>query len=143
MATMIRRYSELCELVTFEERFEYLRLSGKVGVETFGYDRIFNQRFYNSAEWKRIRNFVISRDLGCDLGVEGYDIKSGIIIHHMNPIALADIINCTDILLNTEFLITTSLTTHNAIHYGDASHVARKLTERSPNDTCPWKKMLR
>lgn len=139
MAAKIRTYSEMCELTTFEERFDYLSLSGKVGVETFGYDRIFNQKFYNSAEWKRIRNFVISRDLGCDLGVEGYDIQSGIIIHHMNPITLADINDRADILLNTEFLITTSMITHNAIHYGDASQAVRKLTERSPNDTCPWK----
>lgn len=139
MAVMIRAYSELCELSTFEERFNYLVLFGTVGVETFGYDRIFNQKFYNSPEWKRIRNFVISRDLGCDLGVEGYDIQSGIIIHHMNPITINDIKMHTDILLDPEFLITTSLSTHNAIHYGDASQAVRKPIERVPNDTCPWK----
>lgn len=139
MAAKIRTYSEMCELATFEERFDYLNLSGKVGVETFGYDRIFNQKFYNSAEWKRIRDLVISRDLGCDLGVEGYNIQSGIIIHHMNPITLADINDRADILLSEEYLITTSLITHNAIHYGDASQAVRKLAQRSPNDTCPWK----
>ena len=139
MAVMIRAYSELCELSTFEERFNYLVLFGTVGVETFGYDRIFNQKFYNSPEWKRIRNFVISRDLGCDLGIEGYDIQSGIIIHLMNPITIDDIKMHTDILLDPEFLITTSLSSHNAIHYGDASQSVRKPIERAPNDTCPWK----
>lgn len=139
MAVIIRIYTELSELPTFEERFEYLKLSGKVGAETFGFDRIFNQKFYSSYEWKRIRNFVISRDLGCDLGVDGYEIQNGIFIHHMNPITLDDIEKRTEILLNPNYLICTSFETHNAIHYGDVSQAVRKPIERTPNDTCPWK----
>lgn len=139
MAAMIRTYSELSELSTFEERFNYLHLSGKVGEETFGFDRIFNQKFYTSYEWHRIRNFVISRDLGCDLGVDGCEIQNSIFIHHMNPITLDDIENRTEILLNPNFLITTSFTTHNAIHYGNIDRALRKPIERVKNDTCPWR----
>lgn len=139
MAVMIRTYDELSELSTFEERFNYLQLSGKVGAETFGYDRIFNQKFYTSYEWKRIRNFVISRDLGCDLGIDGYEIQNGIFIHHMNPITLDDIEKRTEILLNPNYLICTSFETHNAIHYGDLKQAIRKPIERIKNDTCPWK----
>lgn len=140
MAAVIKTYFELSELSTFEERFNYLKLSGKVGAETFGYDRIFNQKFYTSYEWKRIRNYVISRDLGCDLGIDGYDIRyDGIFIHHMNPITLGDIEKRTEILLNPNYLITTSFVTHNAIHYGDVSQAVRKPIERFKNDTCPWR----
>lgn len=137
----IRTYSELSKLHTFKERFEYLRLDGEVGVDTFGFDRIFNQRFYRSREWKRIRDAVIIRDDGCDLGVQGHDILGQrIIIHHLNPISLQDIESCSDILLNPEYLITTIHDTHNAIHYGDASLLTQLPVERTKNDTCPWKR---
>lgn len=139
MAALIRTYSELITLPTFEERFDYLNLSGKVGAETFGFDRVFNQKFYCSTEWAKMRDYVISRDLGCDLGVVGYDIIGMIFIHHMNPISISDIKERTKYLLDPEFLITTSFQTHNAIHYGDKSQVDRKPIERKPNDTCPWK----
>lgn len=135
----IRTYSELRLLDTFDERFEYLKLVGKVGAETFGYDRIFNQRFYSSYEWFQVRNMVIARDLGCDLGIEGYKLDRGIVIHHMNPIDINDIRKCTEILLNPEFLITTSHATHNAIHYGNSNVLRNKPIERTRNDTCPWK----
>lgn len=133
-------YSELKELKTFLERFEYLKLDGTVGADTFGYDRWVNQAFYRSAEWKAIRNRVITRDLGCDLGVEGYDIHSRVLVHHMNPISLKDIENQSSILLNPEYLITTCHATHNAIHYGDESLLAKDPIIRVPNDTCPWRK---
>ena len=136
----IRTYSELIRLPTFEERFEYLKLGGKVGKDTFGFDRIFNQKFYISKEWKRVRDFVIIRDNGCDLAHEDHTIYgSKIIIHHMNPISLEDIENNTDILLNPEYLITTIHNTHNAIHYGDANLLPKDPIERTKNDTCPWK----
>lgn len=136
----IRRYSELCKLKTFEGRFEYLRLDGQVGKDTFGFDRIFNQRFYTSTEWRRIRDHVIVRDNGCDLGVEGHEIYGNrIIIHHLNPISLEDIERQSAYLLNPEFLITTIHNTHNAIHYGDESLLIRAPIERSKNDTCPWR----
>lgn len=138
---MIKTYSELLKLYTFEERYRYLKLGGAVGKETFGYDRIFNQEFYRSREWKSIRDFVITRDRGCDLGMEGYEIPEGIriYIHHMNPIMLEDIENHSDTLLEPEFLITTTHRTHNAIHYGDELLIASKPVVRSRNDTCPWK----
>ncbi len=139
MATLIRTYSELTTLPTFEERFDYLNLSGKVGAETFGFDRVFNQKFYCSVEWTKMRDYIINRDLGCDLGVVGYDIIGKIFIHHMNPISISDIKERTKYLLDPEFLITMSFQTHNAIHYGDKSQVDRKPIERKPNDTCPWK----
>ena len=137
---IIRTYSELSKLKTFEERFEYLRLDGRVGEDTFGFDRIFNQRFYTSQEWRAIRNKVIVRDGGCDLGVPGHDIYGQrIVIHHMNPISLEDLENKSDILLDPEYLITTIHDTHNAIHYGDISRLGVSWYERTPNDTCPWK----
>ena len=136
----IRRYSELCKLKTFEGRFEYLRLDGQVGKDTFGFDRIFNQRFYTSTEWRRIRDHVIIRDNDCDLGVEGHEIYGNrIIIHHLNPISLEDIERQSAYLLDPEFLITTIHNTHNAIHYGDESLLIRAPIERSKNDTCPWR----
>ena len=141
MSKRIRSYSELITLATFEERFEYLKLGGRVGADTFGFDRIFNQRFYQSKEWKSVRDFVIVRDHGCDLGVDGYEIYGQkIYIHHMNPIMLKDIEQSTDILLNPEFLITTIHSTHNAIHYGDDSLIPKALVERTKNDTCPWRR---
>jgi len=137
---MIRNYSELITLRTFKERFEYLKLDGIVGEETFGFDRYMNQIFYKSNEWASVRREVIIRDNGCDLGVDGYEIHGKILIHHMNPINLSDIIHKTDELLNPDYLITTVLSTHNAIHYGDASLLPALPIERRANDTCPWKR---
>ena len=139
MKMNIKRYSELITLSTFEERFNYLRLNGIVGEETFGFDRVFNQQFYSSREWKRVREKVILRDLGCDLGINDRVIHGPIYIHHMNPIMIDDIRNSTDILLNPEYLISTSYNTHNAIHYGDESLLVIAPIERSKNDTCPWR----
>ena len=137
--TMIRTYSELITLPTFEERYRYLRLGGKVGKETFGFDRYLNQVFYSSEEWKRIRRDVIIRDFGCDLGVDGFEIYGRIIVHHMNPITKDDIISRSKFLLDPEFLICTSHNTHEAITYGDESLLALLPIERTKNDTCPWK----
>lgn len=136
--TMIRRYSELRHIPTFEERFEYLKLNGSVGRETFGFDRYINQRFYTSKEWRDIRHHVIARDLGLDLGAEGYEINSRILIHHMNPIVVDDILHKNDDILDPEFLITTCHNTHNAIHYGDSSLLPKPLVERSRGDTKLW-----
>ena len=137
---MIRNYSELITLRTFKERFEYLKLDGIVGEETFGFDRYRNQIFYKSKEWASVRREVIIRDNGCDLGVDGYEIHGKILIHHMNPINLSDIVHKTDELLNPDYLITTVLSTHNAIHYGDASLLPALPVERRANDTCPWRR---
>ena len=137
----IRTYSELSKLTTFKDRYNYLRLDGFVGEETFGFDRYLNQLFYTSQKWRSIRDFVIIRDNGCDLGVEGYEIYGKIIIHHMNPITVSDIINETEYLLDPEFLISTIHNTHNAIHYGDEKLLSTGPIERKPNDTCPWKKI--
>lgn len=137
----IRTYSELSKLKTFRERYEYLKLDGTVGEETFGFDRYINQMFYKSEEWKRIRNYVITRDNGCDLGIQDRKIvDSVILVHHMNPITKEDIINKNEILLDPEYLITTIKPTHDAIHYGDESLLAEDLIIRSKNDTCPWKR---
>ncbi|MFQ8883097.1 hypothetical protein [Ruminococcus sp. 1001275B_160808_F8] len=140
MKKMIRNYSELITLRTFKERFEYLKLDGIVGEETFGFDRYMNQIFYKSKEWASVRREVIIRDNGCDLGVDGYEIHGKILIHHMNPINLSDIVHKTDELLNPDYLITTVLSTHNAIHYGDASLLPALPVERRANDTCPWRR---
>lgn len=140
MKKMIRTYSELIKLKTFKDRFEYLKLDGIVGEETFGFDRYMNQIFYKSREWASVRRAVIIRDNGCDLGVEGYEIYGKILIHHMNPINLSDIVHKTDDLLNPDYLITTVLSTHNAIHYSDASLLPALPVERRANDTCPWKR---
>ena len=138
---MIRTYSELCKLKTFKERFEYLQLSdGRVGEDTFGFDRYLNQQFYKTREWKRLRDELIIRDNGCDLGVDGYDIHGRVIIHHMNPITKDDILNQTDYLLNPEFLICTTHNTHNAIHYGNESLLYTEPIIRTKFDTCPWKR---
>lgn len=137
---MIRTYSELLTIPTFEERFKYLKLDGIIGQSTFGFDRYINQRFYQSEEWKSVRNYVIVRDNGCDLGVEGYDIYGRIYIHHMNPLNAKHIIDRSDYLLDPEYLITVTLRTHNAIHYGDESLLLSTPIERRKNDTCPWKK---
>lgn len=138
---MFRTYTELSKLKTFEERFEYLRLDGQVGKETFGFDRIFNQIFYRSVEWKRVRDQVIIRDCGCDLGVLGHEIYGQrILIHHMNPISLEDLERRTEILMNPEYLVTTIHNTHQAIHYGDEDLLIKLPRERTKNDTCPWKR---
>lgn len=135
----IRTYSELSKLKTFEERFEYLKLDGSVGKDTFGFDRYLNQMFYRSSEWKKVRNQIIVRDRGCDLGIEGREIHSRILIHHMNPITKKDIIDRSEFLLNPEYLITTYKRTHDGIHYGDIGTTITDMVERKPNDTCPWK----
>ena len=136
----IKTYSDLIKLETFEERYQYLRLNGKIGEETFGFDRYLNQIFYKSYEWKRIRNSVILRDKGCDLGIDDREIGGRIYIHHMNPITKNDILNRTEVLLNPEYLISVSKNTHDAIHYGDESLLILSTIERTENDTCPWRK---
>ena len=135
----IRTYSELILLPTFEERFKYLQLNGRVGDDTFGFDRYINQNFYRSAEWKRIRDQIIIRDNGCDLAFEGYEIYGRILIHHMNPITISDIKFSTEYLMNTEYLICVTHNTHNAIHYGDEKQIITGPIVRTKNDTCPWK----
>ena len=137
--TNIRTYSELIALPTFEERYEYLRLNGRVGEETFGFDRWLNQTFYKSEEWLSMRDKIIVRDNGCDLGIPGRDIYSRILIHHMNPITKEDILRRSDILLNPEYLICVTPNTHRAIHYGNSNLLIKNPIERRPNDTCPWK----
>lgn len=138
---MIRTYSELSKLETFEERYRYLKLDGTVGEETFGYDRWLNQMFYKDSEWLAVRGKVIIRDQGCDLGIEDREIPEGVIImvHHMNPITKEDILNRSKYLLDPEYLITTVKNTHDAIHYGDESILMTAPIERTKNDTCPWK----
>lgn len=136
----LKTYSELIALPTFEERFRYLQLKGSVGVDTFGFDRYLNQNFYRSAEWRRVRDQVIVRDGGCDLGIEDRLIGGRILIHHMNPITEKDILYMTDALLNPEYLICVSHITHNAIHYGDEDLLMKDPIIRTPNDTCPWKR---
>ena len=136
----IRTYSELSQLATFEERYRYLRLGGRVGKETFGFDRWINQMFYRDPEWLKVRDIVIMRDNGCDLGIEGREIYSRIIVHHMNPITKADILDRSKFLLDPEYLICTVKNTHDAIHYGDENLLITLPMERSPNDTCPWRR---
>ena len=135
----IRTYSELIRLPTFEERFRYLKLDGLVGKDTFGFDRYLNQEFYRSKEWKEVRDFVIVRDNGCDLGMDGYEIVGRIYIHHMNPITVNDIVHSSDFLLNPDYLICVSHNTHNAVHYGDEDLLVTAPVERRKNDTCPWR----
>ena len=136
---MFRTYTDLRQLKTFEERFEYLKLNGKVGSETFGFDRVFNQKFYKSPEWKMAKQKVIIRDNGGDLGIEDRQIGGNILVHHMNPITLEDIRDGSDFLFNPEYLICVSHQTHNAIHYGDANLLDHDPIERRPYDTCPWR----
>lgn len=135
---MIRTYSELCRLGTLDERFDYLELGGVIGTSTFGFDRYINQQFYHSREWRQIRNHVIARDQGMDLGSEDVPIMGAHLIHHMNPITLEDIEESTENLLDPEFLITTALRTHNAIHYGNKRQLPRPFVERSRGDTRLW-----
>lgn len=137
---IIRTYSELIKFKTFKERFEYLKLDGKVGDETFGFDRYLNQMFYKTKEWRNIRNHIIFRDHGCDLGILDREITDEIIlIHHMNPITKDDILNRSKFLLDPEYLICTIDNTHKAIHYGDANLLYQDFVERSKYDTCPWR----
>lgn len=137
----IRTYEELSKLKTFEERYEYLKLDGVVGEETFGFDRYLNQQFYKyDPDWKKIRDEVIFRDNGCDLGIEGREINGLILVHHMNPITKDDILNRSEYLLNPNYLITTIKSTHDAIHYGSEDLLMKDPVVRSKNDTCPWRK---
>lgn len=137
----IRTYTELSKLESYEERFEYLKLNGRVGQETFAFDRYLNQKLYKSPEWKHVRDLVILRDNGCDMGVPDYDIFGTIYVHHMNPITTKDIVEVSDYLFNPEYLICVSLDTHNAIHYGSEDYINRnKVVTRTPNDQSPWKK---
>ena len=136
-----KRYSELQQLNTFEERFKYTKLEGQVGQDTFGFDRYMNQQFYRSKEWKDIRDKVIIRDNACDLGMPGHEIRGRIYIHHLNPLTPKDIEQSTDLLFDLDNLICVSQETHNAIHYGDDSILNKnKIVERTPKDTCPWKR---
>jgi len=134
----IRTYSELRHLETFDERFEYLKLGGSVGQSTFGFDRSVNQAFYHSSEWRSARQYVILRDDGCDLGVPGYEIYGGILVHHINPMEIGSLIHHEDWVLDPEYLITTTQDTHNAIHFGDRSLVRRLPEERRRGDTRLW-----
>lgn len=140
---MIKTYRELRRIETFEDRFRYLSLGGVVGESTFGFDRWINQRFYRSREWKQARDYVIVRDNGCDLGIEGYEIHSRLLIHHMNPISSYQIQHADEDILDPEFLITTTHDTHNAIHYGDERLLRRPFTERRPGDTSLWQSLRR
>lgn len=136
---MIRTFTDLDRLTSFEERYRYLSLKGDVGRSTFGYDRWLNQKFYRSRQWRDIRHHVIVRDNGCDLGVEGHEIHSRVLIHHMNPIAAHDIVHGDeDTLLNPEYLVTVTHNTHNAIHYGDESLLPKAWQPRRPGDTKLW-----
>jgi hypothetical protein len=134
----IRRYEELLRFRSFEERFRYLKLDGVIGVSTFGFDRWVNQRFYKSLEWQAVRNQIIVRDDGCDLGIPGYEITSGLLVHHMNPVSLEDLTHGENWIFDPSFLITTSLQTHNAIHYGDESLLPRGPIVRKQGDTKLW-----
>jgi len=133
-----RTYSEMRTYETFEERFEYLCLAGEVGAETFGFDRWINQHFYRSREWKDVRSFVIVRDNGCDLGVEGQEIFQDHLVHHMNPMTPEDLVKRNSWVLDPEYLVLTCKRTHNAIHYGDASLIRKPHVERQPGDTKLW-----
>lgn len=135
----IKTYSELIALPTFEERYKYSKLNGSIGQETFGFERYLNQNFYRSQEWKRIRDYVILRDNGCDLGVEGREIGGRIIIHHLNPITIDDLETMSEFLMDPEYLISVSHTTHNAIHYGSEELLICDPIQRRKNDTCPWR----
>lgn len=135
----IKTYSELITIPTFEERFEYLQLKGSVGKDTFGYDRHLNQVLYRSPEWKRLRNQIIIRDCGCDLACEGYDIHSKVLIHHLNPITVEDVLSRSRKVFDPDNLVCVSHNTHNAIHYGDVDLLVTGPIIRTKNDTCPWR----
>lgn len=136
-----KRYSEMITMSEFDDRFRYAKLDGQVGKDTFGFDRYLNQQFYRSKEWKRLRDQIIIRDNGCDLGVPGHEISGKIYIHHLNPLSPEDITKSTEKLFDPDNLVCVSAETHNAIHYGDESILEKnKIVERSPGDTCPWKR---
>lgn len=140
MRSKIKTYSELMQLNTFEERFMYLKLNGRVGEDTFGFDRYLNQALYTNPKWLGIRNEVILRDGACDLGHPDREVSGRIYVHHMNPITVEDILNVSDYVFNKEYLITTSMNTHNAIHYGDNSYLRKhKIVTRTTNDQSPWR----
>lgn len=136
----LRTYADLIQLQSFEERFEYLKLGGVVGRETFGLDRYLNQLFYQSDEWRSVRDQIIVRDNGCDLGMKGFEIHGPITVHHINPLSQKDILEHSDLLLNPNYLISTTASTHKAVHYGDKNQLLLLPNERSRNDTCPWRK---
>ena len=136
---MIRTYRECIQLSTFQERYRYLQIGGRVGKETFGFDRYLNQMLYRTPEWKRFRRDMIVRDNGCDLGCEGYEIYGNILVHHINPITVEDVVNRASCIFDSNNVICTSLNTHNAIHYGDETLLITEPVIRKPNDTCPWK----
>ena len=136
----IKTYSQLIRLPTFEDRFEYLKLKGSVGKDTFGHDRYLNQVFYSSMEGRRLRDEIIIRNNGCDLGIEGRQIGGKVYIHHLNPLGVNDILTHSEYLVNPEYLICVSFETHNAIHYGDINLLPRAPIERRQNDTCPWRR---
>lgn len=135
-----KTYSDLLRLETFEDRFKYLEIGGRIGIESFGYDRYLNQIFYSSYEWLKVRDKVIIRDNGMDLGVDGYPINGKIIVHHINPITIDDVLERNPDIFNLDYLISCALQTHNALHYGDESYLNRFIVnERKPNDTTPWR----
>lgn len=138
MTMKVKTYKEMSRLETFEERFDYLKLNGSVGSDTFGFDRWLNQKFYRSKEWKRRRDQIIIRDNGCDLGIPGREIQGKIIIHHINPITIEDICDITEYLMNPDYLVCTSQNTHNAIHYGDVNLLPKDPVTRKPGDTKLW-----
>ena len=135
-----KSYLELIQIPTFQERYEYLKIGGRIGEETFGFDRHLNQTLYRSSEWKRFRRQIIIRDKGCDLGCKGYELYDKILIHHINPITIDDVLNRASCIFDPNNVICTSLNTHNAIHYGDSELLVTEPIERTKNDTCPWKK---
>ena len=139
-AMSIRTYSELIKYKTFIERYNYLKLGGAIGIDTFGFDRYLNQVFYNCDEWKQTRKDIIIRDNGCDLAMVGHDIQKYILVHHLNPMTVEDVKNRNPMLFDPEFLVTTVLRTHNAIHYGTDDSIFKGLVERKPNDTTPWRR---
>lgn len=139
MTKTIKSYSELMSFSTFEERYEYLRIGSKVGEATFGYDRYLNQILYRSPEWRRFRDQIIIRDNGCDLGCPDRELRERIIVHHINPITVEDVINRNPMVFDPENVICVSHNTHEAIHYGDEDLLVKNPIERKPNDTCPWR----
>lgn len=139
--SMIRTYEHLSTLPTFKERFNYLKLDGLVGHQTFGFDRYINQRFYQSAEWKRLRDAIIIRDGGCDLGCPEYRIYGRVLIHHLNPVTVRDFTERSELLLNPDYLVCVSHETHNAIHYGDIRQLSEAVAIRVQGDTCPWRRV--
>lgn len=136
-----RNYTELSKLLTYEDRYNYLRLNGNVGIETFGFDRYLNQYFYNSKLWQEVKADVVIRDKGCNMGLEGFDINGMVLVHHMNPIKLEDILQKSELILDPEYLISVSLATHNDIHYGRDLNIRsnRIPVQRSPHDQSPWR----